>query len=157
MQYCCKYNTNATKNHYFCRMNQMAETILSKHKLRKTPFRIQVLEVFLNSRNSALKNIDLEEAIKDFDRITLYRTIKTFEKSGIIHQAIDGSNESKYALCSADCSEHHHEDDHAHFFCNACHKTYCLENAVSAQLSLPQDFKLSKMHIALNGVCVNCN
>ena len=138
-------------------MPSNASSILQNHKLRKTPFRIQVLDVFINSGNSALNNNDIESLLVDFDRITLYRTLKTFEKSGIIHQAIDGSNESKFALCMDNCSEHNHEDDHAHFLCKLCQKTYCLENVISTQLNLPQTYKLEKMHIAMTGVCEQCH
>ena len=138
-------------------MSTEAKVILEKHELRKTPFRLKVLELFLDSRSNALTNHDLEKNLKDFDRITLYRTLRTFEKSGIVHQAIDGSNESKFALCHNDCTEHHHEDNHAHFLCQSCNKTYCIDNVVNQKFELPEHFSLSQVHVALSGTCAECH
>lgn len=137
-------------------MNEKILSILKKHKLRKTPFRMEVLRLFLNSKSNALNNNVLESKLEDFDRITLYRTLKTFEKSGIIHEAIDGSNETKYALCHDDCTQHNHEDNHAHFLCNACQKTICLDDVVSPAFQLPSNYKLEKVHVALSGTCAEC-
>ncbi|MBT8191615.1 MAG: transcriptional repressor [Saprospiraceae bacterium] len=137
-------------------MEEVAKNILSQHKLRKTPFRIQVLDVFLKNGEQALSNARLESKLDDFDRITLYRTLKTFEKSGIIHQAIDGSNENKYALCHANCTEHNHHDNHAHFLCDQCGETYCIENVISPGFKLPLNYSLKTVHIALGGTCSRC-
>ena len=137
-------------------MSEHAITILSRHQIRKTPFRINVLDIFLKSKSRALNNADIETALSDYDRITLYRTLKTFEKSGIIHQAIDGSNESKFALCHQDCTEHAHHDNHAHFLCNQCGETSCLENVIHPSFSLPNDYQLEKVHLALSGTCASC-
>jgi len=140
----------------FVQMNTQAIEILGKHQIRKTPFRINVLKIFLEAESKALNNSDIESALEDYDRITLYRTLKTFEKSGIIHQAIDGSNESKFALCHQDCTEHEHHDNHAHFLCISCGETYCLENVIHPKFSLPANYSLSKVHLALSGTCAGC-
>jgi Fur family ferric uptake transcriptional regulator len=150
------YNLNINKFN-FVYMKSAAIDILSRHQIRKTPFRINVLKIFLDSASKALNNADIEAALSDFDRITLYRTLKTFEKSGIIHQAIDGTNESKFALCHQDCTEHAHHDNHAHFLCTACGETICLENVIHPSFSLPKNYSLKKVHLALSGVCANCH
>ena len=137
-------------------MDHAVTDILKQHKLRKTPFRKQLLEVFIRFGERALSNAKLEMELKDFDRITLYRTLKTFEKSGIIHQAIDGSNENKYALCHSNCTEHKHHDNHAHFLCDNCGVTYCIENALTQGFILPKNYLLKSVHIALGGTCANC-
>jgi len=136
---------------------EKAISILKKHSLRKTPFRLEVLSIFLKNATKGISPGFIEDAIKDFDRITLYRTLKTFEKSGLIHIAIDGSNDTKYALCHDDCSEHNHLDDHAHFLCTQCEETSCLENVVQPQITLPPNYKLSSAHLALTGICNNCS
>ncbi|NNE14555.1 MAG: transcriptional repressor [Saprospiraceae bacterium] len=134
-----------------------AVQILSQHKLRKTPFRLDVLKLFLNNSTKGLTTHYIEESLEDFDRITLYRTLKTFEKSGVIHVAIDTSQTTKYALCHDDCTAHNHLDDHAHFLCNQCGETYCLENVIRPEITLPSDYTLSSAHLALSGICSSCN
>ena len=138
-------------------MENSVKNILDIHGLRRTPFRLKVLKIFLDSEDQALNNASLESQLPDADRITLYRTIKSFEKAGIIHQAIDGSNESKYALCNNDCTEHNHKDNHAHFLCNTCGKTFCIENVMNSTYSLPVKFTMDKVHVAITGICGNCN
>ena len=41
----------------------------------------------------------LEKAFPRADRITIYRTLKTFEEKGIVHGIEEGTTEVKYALC----------------------------------------------------------
>ncbi|MFZ1456094.1 MAG: transcriptional repressor, partial [Saprospiraceae bacterium] len=79
------------------------EKILKKHHLRHTPFRAEVLQIFANA-GKALSSHDIESQLSDADRITLYRTLKSFEEKGIIHKAIDGTITQKYAICEAHCT-----------------------------------------------------
>lgn len=129
--------------------------ILSSHNLRKTQTRVEVLQL-LTEVDRAVSNADLETALPDLDRITLYRTLKTFEDSGIVHQAIDGTNKAKYALCSNDCDEHEHHDDHAHFHCEKCGQTTCLEGVQIQTASLPGDLQIKETSILLKGKCELC-
>ena len=132
-------------------------TILKNHKLRKTDFRLKVLEVFLEHAHSAVSNQELEKRLGDFDRITLYRTLKSFESSGLVHQVMDGSSVTKYALCANDCKVHKLNKDHAHFHCNSCGSTYCMDNVGSLDLSLPNNYVLDKVQLTLSGLCSRCS
>ena len=64
--------------------------LLKDSGLRKTEVRIKVLREFLIA-DRAYGQGDLEARFENLDRITLYRTLRTFEQKGIVHQAIDGS------------------------------------------------------------------
>ena len=130
---------------------------LSERNLRKTPIRKAVLEIFFESKGIALANRDIEERLDSFDRITLYRTLKSFEKHGIIHQAIDGTDTPKYALCSEICTEHHHRDVHAHFYCTNCEQTTCLQDIKVGQPTLSKGFRVETAQLVLNGICDECN
>ena len=137
-------------------MKDRAESLLLTHGIRKTPFRIRVLELFLKASHSALRNKIIEQKLGQFDRITLYRTLKTFEKSKLIHEVVDGSNESKYALCDHSCSVHTSDKEHVHFLCTSCSETYCLNEVEDLKLNLPKSFKVEKIQVALSGVCNQC-
>lgn len=130
---------------------------LKSHNLRKTPVRQRVLSVFMESQGVALSNSDIEDTVENLDRITLYRTLKTFEERGIIHQAIDGTGITKYALCSEMCTEHHHRDVHAHFFCTSCNRTTCLEDIPVPEPKLNEGFRISSAQLVLNGMCDDCS
>ncbi|MBK8349291.1 MAG: transcriptional repressor [Saprospiraceae bacterium] len=132
-----------------------AETILKKHRLRVTQFRVDVVEIFA-SAGRALSSPDIEEKLKDADRITLYRTLKSFEDKGIIHKAIDGTIVQKYALCEAHCDEHHHHDEHVHFHCESCENTFCLERVFVPKVDLPAGFSVTQTNMIVHGICEKC-
>lgn len=130
---------------------------LLKHgSLRTTATRRLVLAEFLVAGNQAISSYEIEKKFNKLDRITLYRTLKAFEEAGIIHQAVDVSGKSKYALCSEDCSTHNHEDHHAHFYCKNCEKTVCLDDVKIPFINLPENFKLEDKQLVLSGICSDC-
>lgn len=135
-------------------MNQMV-SILIKHNLRKTPIRIKVLEVFLQ-KSEALSHSEIEREMEETDRVTLYRTLKKFEESGIIHKALDGTDTIRYALCQGACEHHHHKDDHAHFNCEKCGKTFCLDNVTVPSIGLPNGYTQKSAHLIIKGTCELC-
>ncbi len=137
--------------------------ILKANGLSRTEIRIQILDLFLKSE-TALSLPAIKAAFKkerggteELDRITLYRTLKAFEEKGIIHEAVDGTNHPKYALCEDHCTEHNHEDNHAHFHCTTCEKTTCLEHVPTPNIpNVPQGYNISETNLILSGTCADC-
>jgi Fur family ferric uptake transcriptional regulator len=74
-----------------------------------------VLDI-LTEQKVAISSSDLEQKFQKSDRVTLYRTLKTFEEKKLIHSIDDGTGAVKYALCKESC-QCHPEDLHVHFFC----------------------------------------
>ena len=137
-------------------MKQNPNALLSHSNLRKTPVRLQVLELLLRKHEEALSSHQLESGLPEVDRITLYRTLRTFEQKGIIHQAFDGTANAKYALCNEACTEHHHVDRHAHFHCSFCGKTVCLDESPQPDVVVPGGFIVQSSHLILRGSCPDC-
>jgi len=131
--------------------------ILKKHNLKYTENRKVILEQFV-CKNYALSYSEIDSLIqKKLDKVTVYRTLKSFEENGIIHQVIDGSNQIKYALCnSASCSSNHQNDAHIHFKCDHCEKTYCLNDIPTPELVLPKGYSIAKQNVFVQGRCHNC-
>ena len=130
------------------------ENLLKSKQLRVTPFRLQVLKVFENHENA----IDLtlvEEKIGDFDRITLYRTIKSFLEAGVLHEILLTGESKKYALCTDSCENGGHTHEHIHFLCTVCNETYCLEPVKMPELT-HNTFQISSFEIQAKGVCKSC-
>jgi Fur family ferric uptake transcriptional regulator len=130
--------------------------LLEQHKLRKTTMRVGVLNALLEDSDIALSNQEIESRIPDSDRVTLYRTLKTFEKSGLIHQAMDGSGSNKYALCHEECSSHEHLDNHAHFHCVLCERTICLDEIETPHVNVPQGYTIQESYLVIKGTCESC-
>ena len=132
-----------------------ASHLLKAHSLRRTAIREQVLEVFLH-RNEAVSQSDLEQALGHPDRITLYRTLRTFEDKGLVHRAFDGTDKLKFALCSPGCSPHKHQDQHAHGHCEHCGRTICLEHVHLPELQSIDGFEVKSTFLIVQGVCSDC-
>ena len=65
--------------------------ILQSHRLRITDCRLVIIQEFLD-KNVALSHADLEDTLnKKFDRVTIYRTLKTFLEKDLIHKVLDDS------------------------------------------------------------------
>ena len=129
--------------------------ILHQRQLSSTDSRRTILTLFLNSTD-ALTHGDIEKAVGEkYDRVTIYRTLQTFEEKGIIHAIPTADNSIKYALCK-ECSDGHHHDEHVHFICRSCGKTICLDDVVSPRIDLPEGYKAEKVQVVMEGVCREC-
>lgn len=129
------------------------KSILQNSSLRSTPIRRCVLELYLNEKR-ALSQRDVEKSIsKDYNRITIYRTLKVFLELGILHEVIDDKFTVKYALCPMDKLP----EDHAHFKCVFCSQTYCLNIAVSSKdIQTGYDFEIISQKTLYLGRCSDC-
>ena len=99
-------------------MNKVNQ-ILEQKAVRITPMRQLLLEHFL-LKNTSIGLLELKEAFPKSDRITMYRTLKTFEDKGVLHSINNGISEVKYALCKEHCTTANHVDIHPHFHCSKC-------------------------------------
>ena len=134
------------------RINQL----LKDHKLRKTPTRVEILALYMQHEH-ALSHKDIEETLNEaYDRVTIYRTLHSFEEKGIIHRVYDNSNSIKYALCGEHCHDHKHQDNHIHFNCTACHKTFCIEEIKIPNIQLPKKYRTESVHLFAKGLCDEC-
>jgi Fur family ferric uptake transcriptional regulator len=130
--------------------------ILKDYQLRTTTSREAILELFLKN-GFALSYSDIEHEIAtSFDRVTVYRTLKTFLDKGVIHKVLDDEGSLKYALCSEPCSTHEHHHEHVHFKCEKCGQTNCLESVTIPQVALPKGFLIKEMNLLIQGRCDKC-
>ncbi len=109
----------------------------------------------LTDQKTALSLSELEVKFDRVDRVTLYRTLKTFEENKLIHAIDDGTGSTKYALCQEVC-ECHPNDLHVHFHCTKCEQTYCLNDIHVPDINLPQGFLLASVNMVVKGICANC-
>ncbi len=130
------------------------EKLLKSHELRVTSKRLDVLSV-IHSYGSAIPYSKVQEELKDFDRVTLYRTILVLLDNGIIHKIQVEDQEVYYALCGHTCDteEHHHE--HLHFHCSECETVSCVEPDKQLKVLL-KGYQISQVNVQVNGVCLEC-
>ena len=138
------------------RNNLHFEDLLNKHHLKKTTPRLRVLSM-MSSRNTATSQPDLENMMNDIDRVTLYRILNAFEEKGIIHKVFDLDGTANYALCSSNCDEGHHHDEHLHFNCTNCKNVYCLDELHLPAIKLPNGFEPTGFTLYATGLCPKCS
>lgn len=133
-----------------------SENLLRTFKLRSTPNRQDILDLFL-LRNHALSQSDIEREVDtNLDRVTVYRTLKTFLDRGIIHKVLDDEGSLKYALCRNECHAPVHHHDHLHFKCLVCGQTNCLNIEIPV-LRLPEGYIAQEINVLVQGICKQCD
>lgn len=139
-------------------MTQKLQDILKSYKLRNTQNRTSILGLFLEY-DGAMSHADIEERLgSDIDRVTIYRTLKSFLDHGLLHKVLDDVGGAKYALCSMnECHPHEHHHNHVHFKCVECGLTQCMENIEIPNFSLPSGYQSNEMDLLIQGKCSNCN
>lgn len=134
----------------------MEEKILKEKNLRVTPFRKEVLQIFVNN-DHAISVQDIENKLGEHDRITLYRTIKSFINKGVIHEIVMPGDIKKMALCDTVCDHDDglHEHNHIHFQCKKCDEVYCVEVDKMPNVTLPS-FQIDELEVQARGICNKC-
>jgi Fur family ferric uptake transcriptional regulator len=136
-------------------METATEQKLINKNISPTAMRILVMN-FLLKQNSAISLSDIEKGLAPADRITIYRTIKTFEVKGLVHIIDDGTGSPKYALCMDACTADDHHDMHVHFYCITCKETFCLPDSKIPEIALPNKFSSLEMNLVVKGICNQC-
>jgi Fur family transcriptional regulator, ferric uptake regulator len=137
-------------------MRAISNQLLKDYHLRSTPTRQEILLLFLK-KNFALSFSDIEKQVTDTsDRVTVYRTLKTFLDKGLIHKVLDDEGGLKYALCKEACTTANHHHDHVHFKCVVCGQTSCLEVDIP-NVRLPKGYKVQELNLLIQGICENCS
>ncbi|WP_200978736.1 Fur family transcriptional regulator [Echinicola sp. 20G] len=132
------------------------EKHLSSHSIRPTAMRLLVLETLL-AQKVAISLTDLENSFEHSDRVTLYRTLKTFQEKKIIHSIDDGTGVTKYALCEESCNCAIEKDLHVYFYCRICNGTFCLPHFKIPSIGLPKKFVQEKANLVVKGICDQCS
>ena len=121
--------------------------------LKATSQRLKILDVFCLQK----KPLTAEDILKilsktKFDLVTVYRTIITFEKVGIIRRIDTREKAVRYEIAS----DHHH-----HLICVKCEdiKDVTLKNDLNEQekiISKTKKFKVLNHSLEFFGICRGC-
>lgn len=135
-------------------MKTAGETL--QHKgIKPTPNRIIVLKALLDASYPMSLN-ELDQTIGTMDRSSIFRVLTLFHQSDVVHALEDGSGSLKYEACHSEdhCSI---DDMHPHFYCERCHRTYCLEDSAIPRLQLPEGYTPHSINYMVKGICADCN
>ena len=129
--------------------------LLAQRDIKPTAIRLLVLKELLTA-DRAFSLLDLEDRLVTVDKSTIFRTLTLFLGHHLIHAVDDGSGSLKYAACSRDCNCEM-DDLHTHFYCTACHRTFCFKQIQVPQVTLPEGFTMQSINYVIKGLCSECS
>ena len=112
---------------------------LERRDIKPTAIRLLILKNMLEV-GRAVSLLDLETLLDTVDKSTISRTIALFLSHHLIHSIDDGSGSLKYAVCDNSCNCVV-QDLHSHFYCEKCHRTFCLEGTHIPVIDLPKGLR----------------
>lgn len=128
---------------------------LSERGVKPTAMRLLVYQELDKARHP-LSLKDLEERMVTADRSTIFRTLTLLLQHHLVHGIEDGSGALKYEICHG-----HHEctlqDQHSHFYCEQCQRTFCLHDTPIPLVDLPQGFRAITINYMIKGICPQCS
>jgi Fur family zinc uptake transcriptional regulator len=138
-------------------MKNIAE-LLQEKKLKKTPLRIALLEIF-EAKKQPLTIADMERLLGENNfspnQTSLYRQVETLSTANILQMVALKNGVTHYEL-----QTHHHH----HFICEECESTKCIddENLETHIHTLEKKLetmgiRVSSHQFSLRGKCPKCN
>ena len=150
---------NAVRIQKMIKYKNMEEKVyldkLAKRDIKPTAIRLLILKSMMEA-GRAVSQLDLETLLDTVDKSTISRTITLFLSHHLIHSIDDGSGSWKYAVCDDSCNCVL-KDLHSHFYCEKCHRTFCLEKIHIPVIDLPKGFTLHSVNYVVKGVCAECS
>ena len=142
------------KNEEFATAFVNSELSLEHHGIKPTAMRLLVYQELEHARRP-LSLRELEERMSTAERSTIFRTLTLLLQHHAIHAIEDGSGSLRYEPCESD-DHHTHDDQHIHFYCEQCHRTFCFREQKIPRVSLPQGFLMSSVNYMAKGLCPQC-
>lgn len=130
------------------------EELLMQHGVKVTANRILVARA-LEEAGRPLSLTELEQVLDTLDKSSIFRTLAAFKEAHLVHALEDAGDGVRYELCHS--HDAHHDDDlHVHFYCTACHRTFCLEDTPVPPVAVPEGYRPESCSYLLKGVCPSC-
>lgn len=130
------------------------EKLLRGKGLKVTSKRLELLTLIANY-NSAIPYSKMQKSLKNYDRVTLYRTLKFLLDACIIHKAFVNSDDTYYAMCKQYCASDCHQKEHIHFKCLKCLNVSCVDISIPLQVDIP-NVVVQQVDVEVSGICANC-
>lgn len=135
-------------------MSSHSETLLKENRLRVTPARVAVLDLF-GSTCAPLTADDIAHKTTDtkINLVTIYRTLESLEKAGLLRQV----DLRRGAICYERTDTHHH-----HIVCTDCGAIEEIDVCDQEQLAKDalkssKKFKRINQHaLEFFGICSSC-
>ena len=128
-------------------------TLLAEHGVKATANRIVVARALASSMRP-MSLSELERDIQTIDKSNIFRALTLFREQHLVHVIEDG-DAVRYELCQSH-SHHHDDDQHPHFHCDRCRRTFCLDNVEIPPITIPDGYRMTSVNYIVKGLCPEC-
>lgn len=135
--------------------NEECETLLAAHAVKPTANRIVVLKA-LATAERPMSLSELEYEILSIDKSGVFRALILFREHHLVHVIEDGGDGVRYELCHSHDDHLEDDDQHVHFYCEQCQRTFCLPATPIPAVSLPDGYHMSSINYMVKGTCPEC-
>lgn len=129
-------------------------SLLERHGVKATANRIVVVKA-LAAVNRPLSLAELERGIISIDKSGVFRALTLFRDHHLVHVIDDGGDGARYELCHSHACDHD-DDTHVHFYCERCHRTFCIEGQQIPPVALPAGYVMATANYVVKGLCPEC-
>lgn len=135
--------------------SEECEELLTSHHIKPTANRIVVARA-LAAAERPMSLSELEYKILSIDKSGIFRTLSLFREHHLVHVLEDGSDGVRYELCHSHDGHHEDDDQHVHFYCERCHRTFCLADTPIPPIILPEGYEPFSINYMVKGLCPEC-
>lgn len=150
------------------------EAKLRAAQVRVTQARLEVLAL-LCAQHRAMSHTEMQDAIPQMDRVTLYRALDCLTEAGLAHKIASDDRVFRFSAGSEmaqTTNTHvpgvHAQHHHGHFKCTRCAKVFCLEQPDTNQSLRDQlqetlastalkGFQSHDIEVTIKGWCDQCS
>ena len=131
------------------------EGLLERHGIKLTANRILIAKI-MSTLDYPISMKELETMLLTMDKSSIFRTLSLFKSHHLVHQMEDGNDIVRYELCHS-LNKETDEDIHVHFYCEHCHRTFCLNEISVSQVNLPVGYRQTAVNYMIKGICPDCS
>jgi len=137
-------------------MNEQAcSKLLGEHDIKPTANRIVVVKT-LAAAERPMSLSELENKILSIDKSGIFRALTLFREHHLVHVLEDGGDGVRYELCHSHDGHEQDDDQHVHFYCEHCHRTFCISDVPIPPVQLPPGYVLESTNYMAKGLCPDC-
>lgn len=133
---------------------ESVEAALLARGVKPTSTRLLVYRALAQKRHP-MSLRELDDALDTVDRSTIFRTLTLLLAHHLVHVIEGGAGTALYEICEG----HDHcslDDQHAHFFCTSCQRTFCFHSLHVPQPAMPEGFTATSVNYLVKGLCPDC-
>ncbi|MBE9488091.1 MAG: transcriptional repressor [Bacteroidetes bacterium] len=134
--------------------NKEIALLFKEKKISATSSRILIYKAILDFEDT-FSLMDIENKLDTVDKSTIFRALTLFDSYHLIHSLEDGSGSMKYCRCNNN-GECKLDENHCHFFCEVCKKTFCMNHNQVPVIPIETGFIVHSVTYLIKGICPDC-